>query len=453
LTQQYLKSVLHILTHIKPLQLIEHTALRVILGVPRTSNTWAMYTEAELQPLEQRIKTLSALTYLRLAACKETTTNEPRLSLGVEIVGGNLRATTRGTQIHRVIKFLEPILATSGGIVQQEELVEHIDPRIRMITNLETETSHNLQSAWDALKQQYSIWQQYHVTTYVEKIQSERSGFAINYKDTIVGASEERVNGRCPSFTNQRFTNLSAVSAAISMAANKGNQNIVIFMDARELILELTGQKRNFVRFCVTWAMTETMVNLHIVYVPKTVNSEYRYGIEVEEVAVDEQNLVEVIIPSSYEYLKSRVKAWSRKLDIGAKGSFLAENIDYEHLAYKWNVNQARHRATETTITRIRLNRPRLREDLFRWKLSLSQNCLYCQGIPETTFHFLFCCPARQMFREELEEFFCNKDIVNPYKCVLSLGQELKSSERRLLLILLEQYLIDCQLARCFELS
>jgi hypothetical protein len=59
----------------------------------------------------------------------------------------------------------------------------------------------------------------------------------------------------------------------------------------------------------------------------------------------------------------------------------------------------------------------------------------------------LFVCPARQIYREELDQFFIRDDIVDPYSCVMSMGTGLTEKEARELQTLVERFLLDTGLA------
>jgi hypothetical protein len=154
-----------------------------------------------------------------------------------------------------------------------------------------------------------------------------------------------------------------------------------------------------------------------------------------------------IIISSDASYLKSRITYMVKCKEAHRITEFLSNNQAYKHLQNDWPVARAFSRATESTMTRIRLNRSRLKSDLHRWHLVDSPLCPHCNQSSETAFHYFLVCPARSHQREELDQFFVRKDIINPLECIMTLSFDLEDSEKRLLQVLIDRYLMDTGLA------
>jgi hypothetical protein len=97
-------------SHLMPLKKVEHSALRLILGTPGTTMIQAMYQESGLEQLIMRLKYISANTYIGIAMDNNSTKIESRLNMKQSHSMREYRSSFKGSQIPRVMRFLETIL-------------------------------------------------------------------------------------------------------------------------------------------------------------------------------------------------------------------------------------------------------------------------------------------------------------------------------------------------------
>jgi transposase-like protein len=101
---------------------------------------------------------------------------------------------------------------------------------------------------------------------------------------------------------------------------------------------------------------------------------------------------IEIVTPSDYNCLTERIRSMFDAKAKNRNNVLTQTEIKYKHLENKWPYHKCKNRATETTITRFRLLRSRLRDDLKRWNLVESNLCPRCLLEPETPEHYFLHC-------------------------------------------------------------
>jgi hypothetical protein len=433
-------------TYLSALEKTETSALRIILGVPVTTNIKAMYVEANLQPLKLRLKTLAATTYLRITLGGKTTRLEPMIDLSREERLISFRASTKGSQKLRVLKDLVPILDTSGGLVTMDDIQNFELNQINIdLTGINLDPS-ELQSTWD-----HSISADINDIKFFTAFHIDKMSGVIQIAIMEINPSSmvpDITLIKLPEFTVLKYAPISTVVAVLNIIAHKGYPACTVIMEDYSFVMGLRNMQQNYFSYCISWARPSFITSLTIMWKHPDIESINMKEVKRISSCLQPNLLTSIVLPSDYGYLKSRIKARDSLSLMKSQHEFALSNETYKHLKYKWPVETSRSRGTETTITRIRLNRSRLRDDLFRWRIVDSPICLMCNNAAETAFHCFFVCQARQEYRAELDEFFAREDITNPMNCVLSLGCELEAKDARLLQVLVEQFLLDSGLAR-----
>jgi hypothetical protein len=122
------------------LERVEKTALRLILGVSATTSIDAMYTEADITPIRERMQQVACATYLRFVTDNITDKLVPQLSMEYANMGASYTASLKGSQLGRVADNLNQLLSTSGGFIRCGNACS-LNERIIIDTSLLTITS------------------------------------------------------------------------------------------------------------------------------------------------------------------------------------------------------------------------------------------------------------------------------------------------------------------------
>jgi ribonuclease HI len=303
----------------------------------------------------------------------------------------------------------------------------------------------NVISRWKDEHQDSLAYCQYYVESYVEK-QTGLSAIAVVQvgQGSQISAEYEI---RIPDFTDKGHADLTAIVAAINIAEDEGNQGYIIYTEAKATIRKILSLEPNLEKVNIDWALRNSESQRCLCLV--RAGAQDVYQTRAKQIAPNgaSESVQAVVMPSDRQYLTRRVKEWGRVQSSKERDEFIEQNGEYRHLKEKWNSKGAVNRATETTITRIRLNRSRLKDDLYRWNLSESPDCTFCPGVRESIFHYFFICPGRSEYRTDLERFFVRDDIVNPMQCILNLGSELTEEESCELQTIIECFLMETGLA------
>jgi ribonuclease HI len=430
-------------SYLKPLILIEHMALRLILGTPSTTSIKAMYCESGLQPLEERMKELAALTHLRMSMDNISTLLQPGLDFTLQRRTQIFRSSLKGSQINRSIKYIQELLDTSGGLVTNNDLGATMDQRIQVDLSLALVETMSIQERWQEASESNAALTQLYVSSYVSPANIASVGLIYNGGD----ADSDEILVKLPPYTTKKYSDLAAIVVALRISAQSEQAQVIIHTDAYQLLRQLVNNTDDFAAYTINAAMSNISTNICLRWAPSHSNIEVMQ--RVKEIARRNTPDAEtsIVMASSFEYLKSRLKLKNQVTQEMTRLSFLQGNLDYKHLMTPWTIGKTKSRSTETTITRLRLNRSRLKADLFRWKLIQSPICTECMQSPETVFHYFITCPAREIHRQELHQFFAREDILNPIECILTLGAGLEQEEADTLLIIIEEYLTITGLA------
>jgi hypothetical protein len=421
-------------------------ALRLILGTPGATSLQAMYVEANMQPLRERIKDLAAMTYARLSMDGVSAVLEPRLNLSNETHQRVYRTTTKGSQLSRVYKHLEDILITSGGLVSSVEECHDADNRVTIDTTMAFTPTTMLQTAHEDIRATYADYHKFHVHCHFDEREIDcRVALLETQANT-----EEGITSVCglPSYTNLSSGKVMAIIAALNIAGIKKLKKVVIFSHAYREIYRLSKRIKSYEWFCIAQSLHPEIEEVHIVWLPEKTNDREMQVVRNTSTNHEHQMERSIVTFSNYASIKGRIKGRAKAEMNAYRESYIAQNEKYQHLVDSWPIHAARSRATETTITRIRLYRSRLNEDLFRWNLKDTPNCTYCMNVSENMFHYLFVCPARQQYRDELDQFFVRDDVICPLETIMTVGAQFEAGERMMLLRILEDYLLETGLAR-----
>jgi hypothetical protein len=243
---------------------------------------------------------------------------------------------------------------------------------LAFVNNMGPELDQIFYEQLETMQRLYRNYQQYYVVTHVKPPEN-----ATNIGVFLKGLEGEdrEFNFKVPKYNDKITEALAAIVSAIHIAAGEGHSNIVIFTDELNLVELMANGIRGYHHFCVKWAIPDSLERLHIQYMPKgLINDGMR---RAEEIAgsIDRNVGMDIVMPTDYDNIKMRIKDLGKRNTNEWLDDFTTNNQEYAHLRDRWRVNSAMNRSSETTVTRIRVNRSRLRDDLYRWNLVGSPDC------------------------------------------------------------------------------
>jgi hypothetical protein len=232
---------------------------------------------------------------------------------------------------------------------------------------------------------------------------------------------------------------LSAIIAALRLADSLGSRRVTLLVAHLNFLKLLLSSEQHAIKETINQAIRQSDIELiTLCWIPHEDEILDRAKVQAKAGLLAEE--ITIIRPSTRYELQRRLSS--------VYGQLLSQNINdiersaSKHVTLCWPVERCQSRAIETAITRFRLNRSRLKADLFRWHISESPLCTYCGRSDETSEHYFLVCPAHSYSRLRLMQFLDDNQVADKLSGILSLGYGLAKQSRRTLVNLIGEYFV-----------
>ena len=374
-------------TNMQQLEVIQNSAIRVILGALKSSPIHAMQVEIGLPPITDHITLKAILLYKRNTLTERNSLNE---------------ITCQGKKYRQE---MEQLLDTFG-IPRQEELHTKrefsppwVDKREYMKPELQENTTK--QQIGKTAKEifegliQTRYKNQVHIYTDASKVTEPNSTACAVYREQ----ERKLTTWKLPTEFSVYSGELLAIYKAIEMVHNEPkNSKAVIFSDSKSAIEAIIADKAkghyltNMVNAKINSARINKNLTITIQWVPG--HSDIT-GNEIADAGANHGHTSKTIEKTQISYREFKELAalkWVKNLN--HKISQKLSNTTFANITESPEIEtgvRSKIRTIDVAYTRLRLGHTKLAAELYKKGLNLDPNCTFCR-IPQIIDHFLLEC-------------------------------------------------------------